>query len=534
MKKYLFFLFAVFCAFICGCSKESINASQNAQNTIQQSELEAEFAVILSKALYQEEGLRRFVKNQALKEFDKDYDVFYPLLKDEIVENNESFHMILSRYDDKDILSDIEANCPLINILVPDWSWIDAFSIHTWDTDIQDISVILGTADSKHYVYTNGKLECILDLCQIPGFASVIVNNNDRVKMVETKGANKQYLFIDDEFNGALSSKTKAEVQPIRDHEYYDRTFETVDYSNFMSTEDLKSKSGDKPITAYYMFANNSEACHRDFLYYGMTNTIQAGKLNSRVYEYITKFRFETLDCDFLLETEDFISPGSYERYVYVQDGTLLDRMCYNGNLEIYFDIFIGNKDTSVSYVRKMKSVSFKEAFQLSKVHVDFMHKTWFSSRKWVYTVDKNCFVPKWIDVNLKLPKWDLSNQSSIMNIYVSEFDNATTETYHKTINSSISLNFTTEVETSIPSDQIGNSTETGNIKVGYGDTISNSTSIDVEVTTTNTTDDLGMAQLYYHDPIILSSATLNGENGFRVKEISTGFVRIIVLPRYE
>lgn len=168
MKKYLFFLFAVFCAFICGCSKESINASQNAQNTIQQSELEAEFAVILSKALYQEEGLRRFVKNQALKEFDKDYDVFYPLLKDEIVENNESFHMILSRYDDKDILSDIEANCPLINILVPDWSWIDAFSIHTWDTDIQDISVILGTADSKHYVYTNGKLECILDLCQIP------------------------------------------------------------------------------------------------------------------------------------------------------------------------------------------------------------------------------------------------------------------------------------------------------------------------------------------------------------------------------
>lgn len=534
MKKYLFFLFALFCAFICGCNKESFNVPQNSQNTICQSDLEEEFAVILSKALYQEEGLRRFVKNQALEEFDKDYDVFYPLIKDKIVENKESFRTILSRYDDKKLLSDIEENCPFINILIPDWSWIDAFSIHSWDTDIQDVSVILGTANSKHHVYTNGELECTLDLGQIPGFASVIVNNNDRVKMVETKGANKQYQFIDDEFNGSLSLKTKAEVQPILDHEYYDRTFETVDYSNFMSTEEVVSKGAGNIISAYYMFTNNSEACHRDFLYYGMTNNIKAGKLNPRVTEYITKFRFETLDCDFLLETEDFSSPGSYERYVYVQDSTLLEKMCYDGNLEIYFDIFIGNKDTSVSYVRKMKSVPFNEAFQLSKVHVDFAHKTWFSSRKWVYTVDKSCFVPKWIDVNLKLPKWDISNQSSIMNICVSEFDNASTRAYEKIINSSVSLNFTTEVETSIPSDQIGNSTEAGKIKVGYGDSISNSTNIKVEITTTDTTDDLGMAQLYYHDPIILSSSTLNGKSGFKVKEINTGFVHIIILPRYE
>ncbi len=534
MKNYSLFLFAALCSFICGCSKESFNAPQNSQNTIRQSELEEEFAVILSKALYQEDGLRRFVKNQALEEFDKDYDVFYPLIKDKIVENKESFHTILSRYDDKKLLTDIEENCPLINILVPDWSWIDAFSIHSWDTEIKEVSVILGESNLKRKVYTNGKLECALEVGQIPGFASVIVNNNDRVKMVATKGVNKQYLFIDDEFNGALSSKTKAEVQPIRDHEYYDRTFETADYSNFMSTEELVSKGGNKIISAYYMFANNSEACHRDFLYYGMTNTIKAGKLNPRVTEYITKFRFETLDCDFLLETEDFQSPGSYERYVYVQDSILLDKMCYEGNLEIYFDIFIGNKDTSASYVRKMKSVSFKEAFQLSKAHVDFMHKTWFTTRKWVYTVDKNCFVPKWIDVNLKLPKWDISNQSSIMNIYVSEFDNAATREYKKTINSSSSLNFTSETEIPLSSDQIGNSTETGKVKVGYGNTISNSSDIEVKIITTDSTDDLGMAQLYYNDPIIHSSATLNGKNGFRVKEINTGFVHMVILPRYE
>ena len=37
-----------------------------------------QFAQALSIAVHESEALRAFIKTEALKEFDKDYDVFYP------------------------------------------------------------------------------------------------------------------------------------------------------------------------------------------------------------------------------------------------------------------------------------------------------------------------------------------------------------------------------------------------------------------------------------------------------------------------
>lgn len=47
------------------------------------------FAKALSAAVYQHGEMRSFIKDEALKQFDKDYDVFYPFVKDkEVAEGN--------------------------------------------------------------------------------------------------------------------------------------------------------------------------------------------------------------------------------------------------------------------------------------------------------------------------------------------------------------------------------------------------------------------------------------------------------------
>ncbi len=265
-----------------------------------------------------------------------------------------------------------------------------------------------------------------------------------------------------------------------------------------------------------------------------MTNDITAGKLNVHMTEYITKFRLGKLDSEFLFDGDDFKDNlVSYTRYVNVDDATLIKKFYYEGNLELYFRICIGNADGTSSVIPKYKSVSFNEAFQLSKVQVDFRHKTWFSSRKWVYTVDRQCFVPKWVNANIQLPKWDISSQSTVMNINVSEYDNEGEIETSISITNSFTTNFTTEGE--IAADMpMGNAKAHGKIKVGYGQSNSDQTTQTVIVKEKTGSDDLGTDFLYYVNPVILSQSRVNAVSGYRVQEIDTGFVYMLVMPKYE
>ena len=274
-----------------------------------------------------------------------------------------------------------------------------------------------------------------------------------------------------------------------------------------------------------------------------MTNSIQQGKLNNHISEYIAKIRLGTINSQFLFEGDDFSGcPESYTRYVAIDDDVLIQKFVYEGNLELYFQIFIGNNSGTATEVVKFKSVSFNDVFQLAKVHVDFKHKTWFTDRKWVFTVDKQCFVPKWYDANIQLPKWDISNQSTIINIKVSEFDNNVEVTTTESIVNSTTNNFSIDGSGTVSgnyggnstSSEIGNGSASGSIKVGYGTSSKNETTETVVTKTKEQSDDLGTALLYYTDPVILSSETLDGVDGYRVKEIDTGFVYMLILPRYE
>lgn len=95
MKKKLFKPFAwLTCIAILAtsCSSEEFTTPQ-VQNTLkaeipfnsikmdENGQLKMKFAESLAKALFANKDLRRLVKEEALKKFDKDYDVIYQLVK---------------------------------------------------------------------------------------------------------------------------------------------------------------------------------------------------------------------------------------------------------------------------------------------------------------------------------------------------------------------------------------------------------------------------------------------------------------------
>lgn len=90
------------CLFVFSCSKDVINESnvEKTENELISSESVKknnliQFAQILSRAVYKSEDLRVFLKTEALRMFDKNYDILYYPIRNKKVSGNLSFRDIL-------------------------------------------------------------------------------------------------------------------------------------------------------------------------------------------------------------------------------------------------------------------------------------------------------------------------------------------------------------------------------------------------------------------------------------------------------
>lgn len=520
MKRIIGFAIILIAAM--SCSKSEVVLPKT--DTINVTDATHEFSQILSRALTSESEMRDFIKTEALKQFDKDYDVFYPWVKDnEIANTGKTFKEVLQTYDTNSRLESIEESLPLLNIFVPDWSWIEAFSINDWDIENNNISVGYLNDQYDLYVYTNGHFDGVIPAGNIPDFPIILVKNNERMQVSTiTKSGEIEYEFIDSEFDGRYITDTKAQ--------YYDREIATEPCVNFVTANELDNLV----IGAYNEFKNNSAAAHRDYIYYGMTNEISAGKRNVHIYEYITKFAFGSPHSDYIYEDGDFVNlPDEYVRYVEITDETLINKFIYDGNLELYFYVYVSPKDGTTSEIKKYKSVRFSDLFQLSKVHVKYRKDTWFTDPKWTFTVDKDCFIPKWCEANIQLPLWDISTHSTTMTISVVEKDDGSTVETNKSIKITRTTNFTVGADGSI-SGKIGNANATGSIKTSYGVTNGTETNQSIKVTRTDTSDELGEVELNYTYPIISYPGILNGKSGYYVNLVGDGnYITMMILPKY-
>ncbi len=516
--------FALVAMGIMGCAKSELNEVKSSETTTMDAEsAKKEFAKILSKAVYNEPSLRTFIKTEALKQFDRDYDVFYPAVKDKIVIDGLSFHDLLLKYcENPEVLETIEKKLPLLNLFVPDYSWIGNFCPDTWDVTEPEVAVLSKDNDCVS-ISLNGTKVGELDCDEIPDFPVIVVKNNERVRVLKnaTKSSEMEYEFVDEAFDGSIDANTKALDW---DHYYVD-IYDAEPTTDYLSSSEIDANV----IRAYNVFGRQNGRYQRDNIYYGMTNDIASGILNINMREFLYKIKFVNAFSNAIYDStiegssRDGYFTGEYENKGKQKNIDELRGLDFRieGNLELRFNVICGIYGGIASNTKLVVTVPVRDLFTFNKVLVEKREKSWIVWRnKYVYKIDSNCLVPKWYVVNKQLPisignLWNLRTSSSVVRIFVEEFDAGEEYTIHGVYTSTYSSTAGTEVTD-------------GNVKNGYGTDKTETEQVEYTIKTTNQSDDLGDVYLDYLDPVILSA---NGGK-YKMNVYSTGTVDMMIMPK--
>ncbi len=240
------------------------HATEVALSKERREELLSKFASVLSKASFENESVRSFLKKEALKQFDKNYDVLYYLVKDELLVDK-SFRDELISHSSKEFIEEIERNIPLLNILVPS---IAVFDINPEDLDVSDQEIPV--AFSKQDVttlYLDGKEIVDLEKGEVPAFHVFVVNENSRVEapimLPRTKNVSAKAIKFK---SPNYDSRNPNELPNVK---------------SIASAHSL----GWKAVNAYSFYnqddgSESQMAFQRDYIYYGIKPGDASGSLN--------------------------------------------------------------------------------------------------------------------------------------------------------------------------------------------------------------------------------------------------------------
>lgn len=442
-----------------------------AESSLSQGEAMSQFASILSQAAADNEDLRTFIRNQALEMFDNDYDVFYPFVKDVIVSGGKTFSQMLSEYCTSETqLLEIEAAVPKLTILVPDWEWLDAFSVNNWDT--ADSEVLVGYAESgeTRTLYKDGEANSIGDW-EFPLSPTIIIKSNERMVVNGvTKSGERTFAFKYPEFdkrNNPLELQTKGRTWNSDEIELPVTEF----VGNFVPTSDIDPLV----IGAYNEFKDGSipNACHRDYIYYGMSKSNRdSGILNTGIRERLYRFRIDP--GSFSTIADDANDPKLSNmitvkgRSKQLSKQQLLNKVWSNGSFNFKLDFYIANagRDTTTLSDYLLVQCPASALFDLSKVQRTYKKQTAVAQGVYKYEFKADDLISKWYyPSNIqRLPAWDISQESNSIRMQIYEVDDETEieMTEEWSYNYSQNFNFTGNASADVSLEKVG-------IKASFG-----------------------------------------------------------------
>ena len=532
MKKYFVSLFciAAFCACTDQVNEFPSQPDESQSKTIVQAPLDQvtaqkKFAKALSKAVSNSLEVRKFLKTEAMAQFDNDYDIFYPLVKNKIVCDNQSLRDILLSYcKDENELIQIEQSLPLLNILVPDLSLFWDFNAEKWNVDDKEVSVICRD-DKDNTLYEDGENIGKMTTGDIPDFPCLVVKNNERMKVssVNTRSGEATYEFLSDAFDG---SKRKPQTR------HYEEDI------NLQPTEDLEAYVNGSEImesvkNAWNEFKNVPNAYQRDYIYYGITKENKPGTLNRYIREKLYRFRIAANAYSAINDpTQDPTLQNTQKNKGYLTNEEIIQKIWTDGNFEFHFKSYISGEDSKEAMEAKLTfTINPRDAFSLEKIHLKHKNSTAFRQSKNFYTVDAKNLRSKWIypeksdknadDLVFTLP-WDLYNKSLSIFMFVEEWDKGQTITQEKSVVSEFINKADFSIEGSGSIGKVSLST-----KLGYGFSHTKTVSNKATIQTTVESDPLGTLYFQYNDPIIRDE--INGT--YKLYNVSSGSVVATLLP---
>ena len=508
MKKWCYALISMLLAVALSCQKRIETAYR--EDVISSEEAAfIDFARILSEAVYNEPSLRSFIKQEALKYTDKDTDVFYPWVKDKVIDDGRTFREVLKLYDHDGKLEEIESTVELLNILVPDWSWFykDCFSPEKWDETIEDVAVTIKSANLERPVFVNGNKIGLVYAGNYTDQPTLIVKNNERIIVSgkDTKAGGKTYKFYDEEFDGTKGHRTKGS--------FYSETY--TDVATIATNKVPGYSISQKVRQAYQESLGAYYLPQRDYIYYDMTASRDSGSVDIHFKERLYKFKFSSADIVSLYDDTGrdpkllySENPGTY--YTPSQSLALL---WDEGHLEVIFNIRYGNTS-----VKKNKDIALIDAFKPTKVVFQY-YKNVFGTITWrSYSTEAQYLVPKWIDMNQDLFVWDLHDYPHNYEVSVEEKDSGTSQTRSITRTNRYAMNFKLSASFPIKVLKIG---------LDLGTTADRTQTDTVSETYISGSDDLGSFQVAYNDPIIVGQ----DNSDYSIYQYSTGSVDVLILP---
>lgn len=525
-KASLYFIFLLSCLLTTSCNQDSIVSSdlEPSSNIFSESDLSeyekkqeiTQFAKILSKSISQSEDLRIFLKKEALRMFDKNYDILYYPLKDKKVSGNLSFRDILITNSSETEISKIENNLPLLNILIPRIAFLNVLP-ENLDTKDSEIPVAIENNSKGTDLYIKGqKVDTFADN-EFPGFNVIVVNLNNRViasKNISTRsseGNSWSYAFKSENYKGSLRTRSFSGSFNHSEMPFYlYKKAESAFEAGFNKDDHSK----------------NQTAFQRDYIYYGMTPTQTTGELNRAVTEYLSymivdpKVYFKISD-----EQSNHINDDPYIKETDIENKKhplsreeVLKRMWTQGAYNFIFEVSSSKSKESA----KMPVPIFPEEIWNFYIRRGFKKGGLFHRDKYLYTIDPTKFIAKtyYFDpATVTFGKWNISEESLIRYISIYEEDSGDdiTETSTESFTHVHSSNFKGDVKIGLGLGKIGDKTTTGDAGFSAETSSSNTT------TTTNTItikrhqgDDLlgYKVPIYFYDPIVVSANDNTGGFG--------------------
>jgi hypothetical protein len=528
-------LAAFACLFSCSSEHEGVTQEETFMEVTKLSTSEAQkaFAKLLSRALHESVEMRAFLKEEALAQFDNDYDVFYPFVKDKIVTDNKTFRDILLSYceDEKDLVQ-VEESLLLLNILVPDLSWIGDFSAETWNVSAPEVAVICRD-DKSSTLYENGEEAGYLPLNEIPGFPCLVVKNNERIRVsnAATRASEATYEFKSSVFDARLNAPQ------TRDSYFYENVETTENTNSYVSASTLNAINP-KIITGWNIFKNVNRSYSREYIYYGIDPTNTSGELDKSMKEILHKFKVNPFGFTTIADQsgKDPALQKTSIKKRYLTPEEVVQRVWTGGNFEFRLSYSLANRNGMSMTQELTFNIPPKQAFSIERVYVHHQNRTMLRHSENTYTVDVADLRAKWIyPANLpgfqsgyiSLYTWDLLDNSYTMALHVEEWDN--TQTEEREENFTYEYVKTESFETSV-SIKNGESVTTTN-KTTIGNTEKTTKNTKIKTTTTLGSDNLGTIIFSFYDSIILNDS-LKDTKGYEIRTYTTGAFEMMILPK--
>lgn len=524
-----------------GCKKETklINEGgqeiHEASNHSRVASAMRKFSEIFSKAVDENANLRKFIREEALKEFDNDYDVFYPFVKNDIVSSGESFRQILMKYTkDERELEEIERELPLLTIYVPELP--SGFNAENWD-DANEKPYVSPTIvrNGAISLYKEGVLKDSIETGAIPGFPVLVVKNNERLriknnsqtkKLLSTSPFNStvsnkstvegMYEFIDDVFDGRTKVLSKNRtVSPFITMASKSPT--TGRAATFTSSE-LRSQSIAKAsgelipevISAFNIMGLSNQYWQRDHIYYGLTTDQNSkGPLNRRVIERIESIKFSPQALNIMSDQQG--DPSIRPPFLQVnRDWEVVQGWIWTeGRFEIQIDVLINNLSGLGTTLQKFFNVAPQQLFD-----VNYDKKKDMPGSYKYYPKDA---VAKDYFPGINLISWDLQQNGFAWKFIVSEKDEETVDTRTETVTSEFATNFGI------------NNNIIEKIGINFGGSAKKTITNTHTIAVTRNSDQLGTLELDFAKPVVTSN---NGAS-YGLFSISNPYVEMTVVPVY-